>query len=118
MYTIIAEILSEEDNLEFASLMVVSLNMILFTTKELLELRLELQSLATSVRTNILLSVYKLHICSFRNRGGCFHHSTIVGATMQWLQLHCVCCHRIMNTLLSLLNICILFNTDIYTLYS
>lgn len=52
MYVTIAEILLEENNLEFASLMVVSLNMILFTTKELLELRVELQNLATTVRIN------------------------------------------------------------------
>ena len=47
-----AEILLNENNLEFASLMVLSLNMILFTTKELLDLRLELQNLATTVGIN------------------------------------------------------------------
>ena len=50
LYITIAQILLDEGNLEFASLMVVSLNMILFTTKELHELRLELQNLATTVR--------------------------------------------------------------------
>lgn len=53
VYITMAEILLEEKNLEFASLMVISLNMILFTTKELLDLRLELQSLATTVRVNV-----------------------------------------------------------------
>ena len=53
MYITIAQILLDENNLEFASLMVVSLNMILFTTKELHELRLELQNLATTVRKDM-----------------------------------------------------------------
>lgn len=62
VYITIAQILLDESNLEFASLMVVSLNMILFTTKELHELRLELQNLATTVRndvTNLYLWIYK-----------------------------------------------------------
>jgi len=50
VYITIAGILLEEENLEFASLMVQSLNLILFTAKELLELRLELKELATTVR--------------------------------------------------------------------
>ena len=45
-----AGILLEEENFEFASLMVQALNMILFTAKELLDLRLELRDLATTVR--------------------------------------------------------------------
>ena len=53
VYITIAQILLEDTNLEFASLMVLSLNMILFTAKELLELRLELQNLATTVRINV-----------------------------------------------------------------
>jgi len=50
VYITIAGILLEEEKFEFASLMVQSLNIILFTAKELLDLRLELRDLATNVR--------------------------------------------------------------------
>ena len=50
MYCTLAEILYAEENLQFASMMVQVLNMILFTTTELYELRVQLKDLKTPVR--------------------------------------------------------------------
>ena len=49
MYCTLAEILYAEENLQFASMMVQVLNMILFTTTELYELRVQLKDLKTPV---------------------------------------------------------------------
>ena len=49
MYCTLAEILYAEENLQFASMMVQVLNMILFTTTELYELRVQLKELKTPV---------------------------------------------------------------------
>ena len=49
VYCTLAEILSAEDNLGFASLMVQVLNMILFTSAELYDFRMQLKDLATPV---------------------------------------------------------------------
>ena len=50
VYCTLAEILYAEENLQFASMMVQVLNMILFTTTELYELRVQLKDLKTPVR--------------------------------------------------------------------
>ncbi len=50
VYCTLAEILYTEENLDFASLMVQVLNMILFTAMELYELRMQLRDLETQVR--------------------------------------------------------------------
>ena len=49
VYCTLAEILSAEDNLGFSSLMVQVLNMILFTSAELYDFRMQLKDLATPV---------------------------------------------------------------------
>ena len=49
VYCTLAEILSTEENLGFASLMVQVLNMILFTSAELYDFRMQLKDLATPV---------------------------------------------------------------------
>jgi vacuole morphology and inheritance protein 14 len=49
VYCTLAEILSAESNLGFSSLMVQVLNMILFTSAELYDFRMQLKDLATPV---------------------------------------------------------------------
>lgn len=49
IYRTLAQILLQETNLKFASLMVEQLNMILLTSSELYELRTELKDLKTKV---------------------------------------------------------------------
>ena len=55
VYYTLAEILHTEKNLAFASLMVQVLNMILFTSMELYDLRMQLKDLETPVRQSCRL---------------------------------------------------------------
>ena len=50
IYRALSEIIGQEEDLQFASLMVRYLNMILLTSSELFDLRDQLRELATSVR--------------------------------------------------------------------
>ena len=65
VYCTLAEILSAEDNLGFASLMVQVLNMILFTSAELYDFRMQLKDLATPVSDCLSVQSYTyfVHIC-------------------------------------------------------
>lgn len=63
VYCTLAEILSAEGNLGFASLMVQVLNMILFTSAELYDFRMQLKDLATPVGKMIVcVFIYNLYM--------------------------------------------------------
>lgn len=53
MYCTLAGILRKEGDLRFASTMVQQLNIILFTSAELFEMRMQLKSLSTEVRPHM-----------------------------------------------------------------
>ena len=61
VYCTLAEILNSEENLTFASLMVQVLNMILFTSAELYELRTQLKDLHSTVSDPAVLLSTELH---------------------------------------------------------
>lgn len=65
IYRTLAQILLDETNLKFASLMVEQLNMILLTSSELYELRTELKDLKTKVFFLILVCVLERFIAVF-----------------------------------------------------
>lgn len=57
IYRTFAEILEKEEDLEFASVMVQKLNMILITSPELADFRRRLKSLETRVGDNMILQI-------------------------------------------------------------
>lgn len=66
IYRTLAQILLEEPNLKFASLMVEQLNMILLTSSELYELRTGLKDLNTKVSINVFILNILITVYSFK----------------------------------------------------
>lgn len=96
VYCTLAGILGEEGDLQFASTMVQQLNLILFTSAELFEMRMQLKDLSTEVgpltharKKWLMRQVMHAHVCGMHRRtGGSLDCCTAVGATMQRLPLH------------------------------
>ncbi|ORX61070.1 hypothetical protein BCR36DRAFT_579132 [Piromyces finnis] len=59
IYITFAEILEKEEDLEFASIMIQNLNIILITASELVELRKKLKHLETKEGSQLFISLYK-----------------------------------------------------------
>lgn len=95
IFRTIAEILEKDDDLEFASMMVIKLNMILITSPELADFRRRLKNLESKVRSAGILAG---HILTGRTGRCCFRRCTARGATTQWRCLRYVCLRRRMST--------------------
>jgi vacuole morphology and inheritance protein 14 len=95
IFRTIAEILEKDDDLEFASMMVVKLNMILITSPELADFRRRLKNLESKVGLRDFAIVRSLTCRTVRC---CFRRCTARGVTMPWRSLLCVYLRRRMST--------------------
>lgn len=83
IYKTLAQILLEENNLKFASLMVEHLNMILLTSSELYELRNNMKALKLDVRFKTIHTSYKYFNIYCRKTESYFFNYMKLGAIIQ-----------------------------------
>ena len=92
MYCTLAGILRKEEDLRFASTMVQQLNIILFTSAELFEMRMQLKDLSTEVQLHVNAC---MHACPVHVAGVSRHVLRVWHLQEDWrlfgLLYHCWC---------------------------